>query len=575
MFDLYNHSTENVIVATRQLLRSLKVRIAEATLENSLQEHPDYPSLLSISDSLRTWKVESTGVKVTFEQLLSLPCPLIVHLKTNRFYVITGVNSTNVTYLNGHNKKVSFIREEFQKQWDGIALLAKAPLSSPLRGDRRGAWVVGEPDYKKKRREEILQNIRIPVALLVALILTVLTGITAIHLIGLRGIFPFLLSIVMLTGVIVSGLLLWYDVDKNNPLLHKICSAGGQTHGQTGCSSILQSGAAKVWGILSWSEIGFAYFTGGYLSLLLSGFNPAVTEVTAWLNLLAVPYIFFSVFYQWKIVKQWCVLCLTVQALLLSGFIICLAGKYYTTLPHDISVSGITLLIMVYFLPLVAWKEIKPLWLKAKSGKQKELQLLHLKHDKQIFEALLPKQKSISEADIQHLGITLGDPTATHKIVKVCNPYCGPCARAHPEIEKLIEDNPDVSAQIIFTATDEEKDIRSKPAKHLMAIYEKGDRERTKKALDDWYNASKKDSAYAKTSADRYEVFASKYPMNGELQQQGEKLQAMSDWCEKTGISFTPTFFVFTPPPLEGDGGRQGHQLPDIYGVEDLKYLLE
>lgn len=108
-----------------------------------------------------------------------------------------------------------------------------------------------------------------------------------------------------------------------------------------------------------------------------------------------------------------------------------------------------------------------------------------------------------------------------------------------------------------------------------MAIYEKGDRERTKKALDDWYNASKKNSAYAKTSADRYEVFASKYPMNGELQQQGEKLQAMSDWCEKTGISFTPTFFVSTPSPSGRDEeGPEMRQLPDIYGVEDLKYLL-
>jgi uncharacterized membrane protein len=553
-------SNESIEVVTKQLLRLLHVQVTNTTLKETLQEHPDYPSLLSISDSLRTWKVESVGVKVPFEQLISLPTPFLVHFKNNKIVPVIATHQEGISFLNPAGKERNLHKEEFLKQWDNVALLAEAlqaPLPSPQKGDD---WAVGEPDYKKKRREEILQNIRIPGALLITLILTVLTGITAIHRIGLRGIFSFLLSIVMLTGVIVSGLLLWYEIDKHNPVLQKICTGGKHTN----CAAILQSGAAKVWGILSWSEIGFAYFTGGHLSLLLSGFNPAITEVTAWLNLLAVPYIFFSVFYQWKIEKQWCVLCLTVQALLLSGFIICLAGKYYTTLPHDISVSGITLLIMVYFLPLVAWKEIKPLWLKAREGKHYKTQLLRLKHDKRIFEALLPKQKSISEKEIQTLGIALGTPAATRKLVKVCNPYCGPCARAHPEIEKILESNPDVSAQIIFTAKDDEKDIKSKPVKHLMAIDEKGDKEMTKQALDDWYNSKVKD----------YPAFAEKYPMNGELLRQGEKLKAMSEWCEKTGISFTPTFFVFTPPPLEGDGGRQGHQLPDIYGVEDLKYLL-
>jgi len=35
--------------------------------------------------------------------------------------------------------------------------------------------------------------------------------------------------------------------------------------------------------------------------------------------------------------------------------------------------------------------------------------------------------------------------------------------------------------------------------------------------LDDWYLADKKD----------YETFAGKYPMNGELQTQGNKIEAM------------------------------------------------
>ncbi|MGH2644849.1 MAG: vitamin K epoxide reductase family protein, partial [Chitinophagaceae bacterium] len=473
-------------------------------------------------------------------QLESLPLPLIAHFKNDRLVLVTGATGKSITYFNSQNKKETIPGEDFAKQWDGVALLAETNSLS------------GETDFSKKQRKEWLQQLRIPFILLVAVLFIILNGT------GNHSLLSALFSMVMLAGIFVSALLLWYEIDKGNPLLHKICTAGKQTN----CSAILQSGAAKLWGIISWSEIGFAYFTGGFLSLLLSGFNPAIVEIVAWLNLAAVPYIFFSVYYQWRVARQWCVLCLTVQSLLLAGFIICLTGKYYTVLPPAISVSDITLLIVSYLLPLLLWKQVKPLWLKAREGKQYKLQLLRLKHDPRIFEALLPRQKSISSESLESLGITLGNPEAKYILVKVCNPYCGPCARAHPEIEKLLEANPDIQARIIFTATEDEKDIRSKPVKHLMAIHEKGNTSLTRQALDDWYLAPKKD----------YEVFANKYPLNGELLEQGDKLKAMSKWCEKTEISFTPTFFVSSPSLNREE--REVRQLPDIYGIDDLKYLL-
>lgn len=539
----FNRYDLPVFSATYQLLKALKINVSSNTLYNLLEEHPDYPSMLSIMDSLQAWKIETLGVKVTYDQLMTLPCPMLVHFKSNQLFLTTEVNDTSITYLNEKNKKALFSTREFLDKWDGMVLLASADSES------------GEQDYYKKRREEILQKVPIPAGLVAISLLLVLTGVTSVYNAGIQGLFPFLLSIVMLAGVLVSGLLLWYEIDNHNPLLQKICTAGKHTN----CSAILQSGAAKLWGIITWSEVGFAYFTGGLFSLLLSGFSPAIVEVVAWLNLLAVPYIFFSVYYQWRVTKQWCVLCLTVQSLLLAGFIICLTGKYYTVLPPAIAVREITLLIISYLLPFFLWRQVKPLWLKAREGKQYKLQLLRLKHDPRIFEALLPKQKEVTE-NPEGLGITLGSSNAKKKLIKVCNPYCGPCARAHPEIETILENNPDIQAQIIFTATNDEKDRRSWPARHLMAIDEKGDKVITKKALDDWYNAPKKD----------YEIFADKYPLNGELQQQGEKLKAMSDWCEKVGISFTPTFFIQIPSP-NGEGVRQ---LPDMYGIEDLKYLL-
>jgi protein-disulfide isomerase len=175
-----------------------------------------------------------------------------------------------------------------------------------------------------------------------------------------------------------------------------------------------------------------------------------------------------------------------------------------------------------------------------------------MKKDSRIFEALLAKQKRIA-ASADGLGITLGNPNATNTIIKVCNPYCGPCAKAHPAIHELLEANENIKVQILFTATADEKDYRNKPVKHLLAIDEKKDASLTDKALDDWYMAPKKE----------YDAFAAKYPMNGELKEQDKKVEAMNNWCNEVKIEVTPTFFV------------NGYQLPENYTISDLKYFLD
>lgn len=65
----------------------------------------------------------------------------------------------------------------------------------------------------------------------------------------------------------------------------------------------------------------------------------------------------------------------------------------------------------------------------------------------------------------------------------------------------------------IFATTNAANDIAAKPVRHLLAIAANNEGDQIKNALDDWYEAGKKD----------YDVFAGKYPMNGELKQQDEK----------------------------------------------------
>jgi glutaredoxin len=138
-------------------------------------------------------------------------------------------------------------------------------------------------------------------------------------------------------------------------------------------------------------------------------------------------------------------------------------------------------------------------------------------------------------------------------VCSLCSAYSsGPCAKAHPPLDEIIRNNKDVKVKLIFTATNDKNDIRGIVAKHLLAINERKNSLQTQEALDDWYITGKKD----------YEVFAKKYPMNGELKEQEKQIEDMKMWCGKAGITHTPTIFI------------NGYKIPGSYSIEELKYVL-
>ncbi len=261
-------------------------------------------------------------------------------------------------------------------------------------------------------------------------------------------------------------------------------------------------------------------------------------------------YIVFSIYYQWRVAKQWCVLCLAVQALLLLAGINVIANNFLFSFPL-VSVLLITTIVECYLLPVLIWYLVKPYILRLQESKTTKREYLRIKFNTEIFDTLLKKQKAVT-IPTDGLGIDLGNPSATNTLIKVCNPYCGPCSKAHPKIEDLLEENDNVKAKIIFTTPNDETHPAIKPTRHLMAIAEDSNNEKIKQSLDDWYLADKKD----------YDLFAKKYSMNGALEMQDNKIEAMDKWCKALDIHATPTIFL------------NGYELPNAYSIEDLKYFL-
>ncbi len=525
---LFKSLYENQVLVTNAFLKALKVKVSLDSIDQTLHEHPDYPSFLSISDSLKKWNVDNASLQTKEENLIEIPTPFITTYKTGVFIVVKQLQDSIIVIINQHGKEEEVSREYFLQHWTEMIIVAEANEKS------------GESADKKN-----INNLNTKIAALALIPFAIIAAIWLPFIQNTSTPFSSLYLSVKLIGLGVSLLLLWYDIDKGNPLLKQICSGIQKAN----CNAVLNTKAASLGGIISWSEVGFIYFAGGLLLSVFAGINNAL-PILSFLSLLALPYIFFSIYYQWQVAKQWCTLCLMVQAVLFLEALLVIVNGGVTILDLPVLViDNLFFSFLCISIPILSWFMLKPVLKKLQSAKYDKRSYLRLKYNDEVFWSLIQKQKSITDNPPDNIGILIGNPYAKHTIVKVCNPYCGPCAAAHPELEKLVQHNIDINARILFTASDEK---RIAVVKHLLAIDDTKSEVLTTQSLDDWYLAKDKN----------YETFASKYPMNGELDKQAEKISIMKEWCEKTKIQFTPTFFI------------DGYQLPNEYKLTDLQYFM-
>ena len=533
---------ENALYVTKALLDSLNIKVTSTSIARDLHDHPEYPSLLSISDILTRYGVDNVTIKVDKERIIDIPPPFLTKINSDEdssglLIVVKRADHKNLTIYDPRNEKWVVERTEtFLKNTDGIVLIAEPTAAA------------GEKDYPKKRKEERLAK-SIQYVSFWFLPFCLVAGCTISQTqAGEFNVFSWLFSLLTLAGSIVCILLLAYEIDQYLRALQHICKAGKNMN----CAAVLKSDAAKIWGI-PWSMIGFGYFMGILISLLVHGMNDMQhLSILAWLSLAASGYIFYSIYYQWKVVKQWCPLCLSVQTILLLQCIVAAIAGWHRSLPIG-NALFITLIQMAaaMAIPFIAAFFSVPYIKRAREGEKKVRELQKIKRNLEIFETLLSKQKKVSET-ADGLGIRLGNPAAANKIIKVCNPYCSPCALAHKPVDQLLDEK-DVEVQLIFTVSNEDGDVKTAVVKHFLAIADKNDQTLLKQSLDDWYLSPERS----------YEVFARKHPLNGELKLQSEKINAMHDWCNKNGITHTPTFFI------------NGYQLPGMYNIGDVNYFID
>ena len=534
----------NITNVAFNYLQKLNIPVTKTTLKESLQTNPYYPSLYSLSNVFERFNIDNEAYKIDKEKIDELQPPFIAYVRNQPtgkdFVLVTSVTENEVKYIAENNKEKTVAKEKFLQEWENIVLIAE-PIPIAIGKS-------GETDYAvNHKKETALKNktnalVTGGAFIFIAIIYTFLNALPSAQIIAASA-----LLIIKSLGLTITILLLIYEIDKSNSFVKSICTAGKQTN----CNAVLQSKGAKVLG-MSWSEAGLFYFAASFLFLLFPGvtFSKKVCLLSI-ANCLAAPYILFSVYYQWKVVKQWCPLCLAVQAVLAIELVWCIIYFWQHPYLPVASVSLATSILLSALLPIVSWLSLKSLFISGKDEPVYKAAYKRLLYNPETFQNLLNQQPAVPNG-YQHLGITTGNPDAAITIIKVCNPYCRPCAKAHASLDEIIHNNKNINVKLIFSASNEVNDKGGVVAKHLLAISAKQNNEKTAQALDDWYSADKKD----------YDVFADKYPMNGELKQQEVQIEEMKNWCKEAEITATPTFFI------------NGFRLPESYRINELKYIL-
>lgn len=133
-------------------------------------------------------------------------------------------------------------------------------------------------------------------------------------------------------------------------------------HPRFDCKAVIGSPAGMIFSRIHVADLGVLYFSGSLLGLLICAFSPNYyyqVVLLGTLNLLALPYTFFSVSYQAFKLGRWCALCLIVQLIFWLEF-----WQFFPFIfarrPHfSFALPVLFPLLLVFSLSLLAWLQLR------------------------------------------------------------------------------------------------------------------------------------------------------------------------------------------------------------------------
>lgn len=516
--------TENLNFIFKYLEKE-QISIDKAEFEFQIKSHPDYPSLLAISDTLSFFNIDNGALIVEVSDIELLSYRFVTLLKDeNNKPQLFFIESNENNYFYSYDKKpITIFKSELEKRWTGIVLLIENTENGELTKPNTNYW---------------LRFLSIAVVLFFVMVLYTLNAdlSTKVFLV-----FP-------IAGLLFSLAALKDLFDAKSEFLNSFCNMTASTS----CATIVGSNKWKIFEIVNFSDLSMVFFGSQFLGLLLfllSGNFESYLNIQQILLLSAVPVLFTSLYYQKYVEKKWCPICLVIISIILLEL-----GYFFVfqKVSFTVTVPSILLYGLVFMSVLMAWLGLKKLLTNQKELKEFQIKGTRFMRNYEIFKNTLLVSDKTNYQSLSSGNVIVGNENAPLKITLVTNPFCGYCKEAHAIIEEILKKHKDslcVDFRFNFNVEDC-NDQFEKVHQKLIQIYFDNGQETFLKALHLWFEKRDESQLIVSEKSTITHGKISKILQEQYLMNQVNK------------ISFTPAIII------------NQYQFPKMYDRTELVYFI-
>ena len=519
-----------------EYLSFLKIPISKKYCEKLILSHPDYPSFLSISDSLKKLGINNKVLRIAKADLPRVPFPYLFNSEKD------GEDLTII------------------KDRDDLAALQSINTdnaSAVVMQVEPTDVIVDEENNSQRSKEFFVRVLKVVMASVISLLFITISfpSFTWINM---------LLFITGAVGVVMGYILIRKDLGFTYEKIDSFCKIGKSMN----CDRILNSDAAKIFGWeVTFSDTVASYFLFQLLviSFLVPFENAEVSFLWALsvISVFTIPVILYSLYFQLFNVKTWCMLCLVVDGVLIIQAIIFGYIYYIDILSfNDAALQSLALLALLFLVIGSALLLIKKYIEIINKSNVSEIRANRIKHSPHIFTNTLFQRNRIVTTSFQE-ELFIGNPDAQVKFLMVAMPgciHCGPELLRATQLVSMYPNNVNLTIRFQFLL------LRNmEPSSIIMEfiylleywrreIYGKNNEsDATEKLLKDWYAV--KDIG----------KFKKKYPLAGNDIYDYRTMDLAvqhSEWVHNLGITRFPTYFI------------NNHWVPRDYNMEDMMTMM-
>jgi uncharacterized membrane protein len=505
-------------------LEKLKVKYDKKELEFQFSSHPDYPSLLAISDTLNFLKINNAFFKIEVEQLELLPDSFVAELRNpdkelNDLFYIEKQDDHYVIFQK--QKTLKLPTDEMKASFAGLVFLIEV--------DEEAA------PAKKETKPNFFK-----------IVLSLVCTVLIVYFFRESSLTDIVFLVTSLLGLYLAINALGDLFGAKNKVIESFCNATKITS----CDAVINSKKWKIFEFISFSDLGMLFFSFQLiLSLLFIPNNNAQEFYTIQSVALAsgVPIIFLSLYYQKFVEKKWCPICLLIiTVVVIQISFLWFSDQLLISAPETNSLLMSTLL---FALIALSWFSLKAQFQQVKSLKEKNLTLTRFSRNYSIFKHQLALGKKHFSGIDQYKPIVLGQENSNFQVTFFTSPFCIHCKGAHTLMNRMLEVYGNDIRINVFFSTGARREGDGLVLNHLVDSY-----------------LPKRTENFISVSNEVYGQDAYRHPESSKYNASSEELfdvlKSHSEFSQSYNFHLTPTIFI------------NGYEFPQVYDREELIHFI-